>query len=74
MNETVKEAALLPVRSNVGLERCADCRKWHKSKHYDCQHNGPLGGCSAKQETKFEPKKVRSNVELSASQQRKGKL
>jgi len=49
-------------RSNAGLERCADCRKWHKSKHYDCQHNGPWGGCSAKQETKFEPKKVRANV------------
>ncbi len=26
------------------VERCGLCRKWHKSKHYDCQHNGPWGG------------------------------
>jgi len=57
----IEETTLNALRLNVKLERCGQCRKWHKSKHYDCQHNGPWGGCSAKQETKFEPKKVRSN-------------
>ena len=50
----------LPTVSIVSLQRCGACRKWKKGKHYDCQHNGPWGGCSAKGETKFEPKKVRA--------------
>ena len=64
---TNSENINLPIpqsRSTVGLERCALCRKWHKSKHYDCQHNGPWGGCSTKRETEFQPKKVRSNAVL----------
>lgn len=44
------------------VERCGSCRKWKKSKHYDCQHNGAWGGCSAKLETKFEPKEARADT------------
>ena len=23
---------------------CGNCKRWHKSTHYPCRHNGPWGG------------------------------
>jgi hypothetical protein len=35
------QSAMMPT---THVRCCYNCKRWHKSTHYPCQHNGPWGG------------------------------
>lgn len=53
---------------SAGVERCKTCTRWHKAKAYDCQYNGPYGGCLIGTVSLWKEKKVRSNAALTGAE------